>query len=157
VRIISIAKCSLVFWKDFLSCEVVIPAFFYSFHPLVRWHISNGRQLMILLTIHLIFVHFSAKMITFTYMIVRYGPYNDLFLFLIAFAFINAIFQLSHLGSCRGTQKPRLRCCKINLALIIQQFLLTKFLAIDVILTNLFLIFFGTADTDFSIWFFVLR
>ena len=138
------------------SCNCCI--LFYSFHPLVRWHISNGRQLMILLTIHLIFVHFSAEMITFRHVIFRYGQYNDLLLFfLIAFAFINAIFQLSHLRSCRGTQKPQLRCCKINLALIIQQFLLTKFLAIDVILTNLFLIFFGTADTDFSNWFCVLR
>jgi len=115
-RIISIAKSSLVCLTTFLIFEVVIAAFSFTRLTLVRWHISNWRQLLILLTIHLIFVHFAVEMITSTYMIVRYGPYNDLFLFLIAFAFINAIFQLSHLGSCRGTQKPRLRWCKINLA-----------------------------------------
>ena len=49
------------------------------------------------------------------------------------------------MGSSRGTQKPQLRSCMVNAAL--QQFLLTKFLAIDAILTNLSLYFIGQMRT----------
>ena len=104
MRIISIAKCSVVFLKDFLSCEVVIAAFLFTrFTRLYgAWHISNGRQLMILLTIHLVFVHFSAEMITFTYVIFRYGQYNDLFLFFDCFRIHKCYFSVITFAKLSG-------------------------------------------------------
>ena len=82
------------------SCNCCI--LFYSFHPLVQWHISNGRQLMILLTIHLIFVHFSAEMITFKYAILRYGQYNDLFLFFDYFRIHKCYFSVITFAKLSG-------------------------------------------------------
>jgi len=101
-RIISIAKSSLVCLTTFLIFEVVIAAFSFTRLTLVRWHISNGRQLLILLTIHLIFVHFAVEMITSTYMIFSYGQYNDLVLFFDHFSIHKCHFSVITFGKFSG-------------------------------------------------------
>ena len=57
---------------------------------------------MILLTIHLVFVHFSAEMITFTYVIFRYGQYNDLFLFFDCFRIHKCYFSVITFAKLSG-------------------------------------------------------
>ena len=97
---------------------------------------------MIFLIIHLIFVHFAVEMITFIDVIFRYEQFNHLITLFDCFRIHKCYFAVTTFGKLSGHAETMLSCCMLNVALIVQQYLLSKFLGIETIVINLFLLIF---------------